>query len=77
MIRATYMKNAIVFTYSGIICFTGTSILIFLNVYSAFRLRHLIITVFLAGLFLILVSAVLIILETRLFYKIISLEKKS
>ncbi len=77
MKRASHVKNAIILAYAAIICFTGTSILIFLNVYGAFGVHHLVISAFLLGLFSILISAVLIILETGLFYGTMALEKKS
>lgn len=76
MKRAVYVKNAILFVYFGIVCFAGTSFLIFLNVYLPFQLYHLTISVFLAGFVFLLASSVQMILETSLFYKIISLEKK-
>lgn len=75
--RGAYLKNAIVLTYGGIVCFTGVSILIFFTVYDIFQLHHLIISLFLLGLFFVLGSAVLIIFETNLFYRIMVLEKKS
>ena len=77
MLRATYVKNAIVLTYCAILCFTGTSILIFSNIYSPAQLLHFTIAVFLIGLVLVFASSVLMIMETALFYKVISLERKS
>ena len=77
MRRASYVKNAIVLTYLAIVSFAGTSVLIFLNIYSLFQLTHLMIIWFLLGLLLIFVSAILMILETNLFYKVISLERRS
>ena len=73
--RATYAKNAIVLTYLAIICFTGTSVLIFINLYTV-RIDYWIIGVFLAGLVLILLSAVLMMIETAILYRVIMLEKK-
>ena len=77
MRRATYVKDAIILAYAGIVCFTGTSVLIFVNVYASFHFSRIITGIFLVGLFFVLVSAVLMILETSLFYKIITLERKS
>lgn len=77
MARARHVKNAIVMAYGAIICFAVTSVLIFLNVYAYFQLYQAIIVVFLAGLFLTLAGAACLIAETRLFYKVIALERKS
>jgi len=77
MSRGRYVKNAIILAYAAIVCFTGTSILIFLNVYGAPGLHHLVISVFLLGLFCILVGSVFIIFETNLFYRTLVLEKES
>jgi hypothetical protein len=75
--RATYVKNAILLSYVGVVCFTGTSVLIFLNVYAAFELRHVVILVFMLGLASILASSILMILETTWLYRILTLEKTS
>lgn len=75
--RATYVKNAILLSYVGIVCFTGTSVLLFLDVYLASQLHHGVIAVFMIGLACLLVSAVLMILETRLLHKVLTLEKGS
>ena len=77
MARARHVKNAILMAYAAIICFSVTSVLIFLNVYAAFQLYQTIIVVFLAGLFMTLAGAACLIAETRLFYKVIALERKS
>ena len=77
MRRAAYVKNAIVLTYCAIICFTGTSILIFSNIYASFQLVDCTVAIFLMGLVMIFASAILMILETTLFYQVISLEKES
>lgn len=77
MRRATYVKNAILLSYVGIVCFTGTSVLIFLNVYLASQLHHWVIAVFMIGLACLLVSAILMILETQLLHKVLTLEKSS
>ncbi|MBI4352706.1 MAG: DUF2721 domain-containing protein [Candidatus Omnitrophica bacterium] len=77
MRRATYVKNAIILAYASIVCFSATSVMIFLNVYARFYFGVLLIAVFLTGLLLVLASAVSMMVETSLFYKIISLEKKS
>ena len=77
MRRASHVKNAIVLTYGAIICFAGTSILIFLNIYTSFKLVHSTVAIFLVGLVMVFLSAILMILETMLFYQVISLEKES
>ena len=77
MRRAFYVKNAITLTYCAILCFTGTSILIFSNIYTSFQMLYFAIAVFLLGLLAVFISAILMILETRLFYMVISLEKES
>ena len=77
MCRAGYVKNAILLSYVGIVCFTGTSVLIFLNVYTSFQIFNWITALFLLGLLCVLLSSVLMIFETSLFYQIISIERKS
>ena len=74
--RASCVKNAILLTYAGIICFVSTSILIFVSNTSSSQLYRLTIGVFLLGFIFLLAASVQMILETRLFYKVISLEKK-
>ena len=76
MKRASYVKNAILFTYIAIICFVSTSILIFLNVYVSFELKYGIAAMILAGFLALVVTSVFMILETLLFYRVIALEKK-
>lgn len=75
--RAGYVKNAILLTYCAIVCFLVTSVLIFLNIYVSFRLFLWVIDVFILGLLLLLVSSYLMILETRILYKVITLERES
>ncbi len=75
--RATLVKNSILLTYSSIIFFTATSILILLSLYGTFHLRFWIIAVFAFGLLQILATAVIMLHETRLFYHILVLEQKS
>lgn len=77
MERATHVRNAILFAYCAIVSFMLTSVLIFFNVYAGFTLWDIIISVFHAGLLLVLGSAVFMIAETLLFYKVISLERNS
>ena len=77
MKRAAYVKNAILLSHIGIVCFASTSVLIFLNVYFSFQLFDCITAVFLLGLLGVLFSSILMILETDLFYKIITIERKS
>ena len=77
MRRAACVKSAIIFAYSGIICFTGTSVLIFLNVHASLQLFMWIIAIFMVGLLFILLSSVLMIIETKLFYRVIAMEHRS
>ena len=77
MLRATKVKNAVVACYAAIACFTGTSFLLFLNVYASFHLWSLIIGVFLAGMSCVFLSALWMIQETGLFYKVIAIESRS
>jgi Na+/melibiose symporter-like transporter len=77
MRRATYVKHAILLSYVGIVCFAGTSVLIFLNVYWASPFHHAVIAVFMTGLACLLISALLMILETQLLHKALTLEKGS
>jgi len=76
MKRASYVKNAILFTYLAIICFLGASILVFLNVYVSFQLNYGIAYVILAGFLSLIATSVFMLLETWIFYGIIALEKK-
>ena len=77
MARTTYVKHAILLSYVGIVCFTGTSVLIFLNVYSASQWHDAVIAVFMIGLVCQLIGALLMILETQLLHKALTLEKGS
>ncbi|OIO38515.1 MAG: hypothetical protein AUJ72_02415 [Candidatus Omnitrophica bacterium CG1_02_46_14] len=76
MKRASYVKNAILFTYFAIIAFVGASILLYLNVYIAFQLNHAIAYVILAGFVSLMLTSFFMILETTLFYQVIAIEKK-
>ena len=75
MKRASYVKNAILFTYLAIICFVSTSILIFLNVYVSFQLNNAIAVVILAGFLALVTTSIFMVLETTLFYQVIVIEK--
>ena len=76
MKRASYVKNAILFTYLAIICFVSASLLIFLNVYVSLSLNYGIAFVVLAGFLSLIVTSISMLLETWLFYRVIALEKK-
>ncbi len=76
MKRASYVKNAILFTYLAIISFVGASILIYLNIYVSFQLNYAIAFVILAGFLALVLTSVFMILETLLFYRVIAIEKK-
>ena len=77
MRRATCVKRAIVLAYLAIVCFMGSSMLMFFNVYASFHLGHGVIAVFMFGLACVLASALVMIVETRLFYKVLTLERLS
>ena len=76
MRRASFVKNAILSTYFAIISFVGTSILIFLNAHTSNRFHELLIAVFLLGFLSLVLTCVLMMLETGLFFKVIAVEKK-
>ena len=73
--RADCLKNSILLTYVAILCFTGTSILILINIYFSLELYYSIILAFALGLVCLMVMGVLMFLETRLFYAVLKLEK--
>lgn len=75
--RATHVKNVILMTYCAIVCFIMTSLLIYLNVYTPFRLFPYIILSFLTGLVLVFFCSVLMMIEVALAFEVISLESKS
>ncbi len=77
MRRATLVKRAIVLTYGAIMCFAGSSVLIFASAYMPAAPSHPIAFVVVAGFFLLLTAAVFLIQETLLFYHIIKLESSS
>lgn len=77
MRRATLVKNAILCMYFSILCFTGTSIVIFLNYYIQGNFWWIGNLIFLTGFMFVALSAVSIIQETQLFYKVMKLEHKS
>ncbi|MBI3999160.1 MAG: DUF2721 domain-containing protein [Candidatus Omnitrophica bacterium] len=74
--RASYVKNAIFATYTAIVCFIATSIFLFLNIYSPLKLPYLTICFFLLGLILILASSFFMLIETRISFRILLLERK-
>jgi hypothetical protein len=74
--RAGYTRRAVVLAYTAIICFTGTSVLIFATRYAPWMGRAAV-AAFMAGLGCILGVAVLMIRETRLLYRILTLEHSS
>ncbi len=75
--RASLVKNAILFTYGSIVFFTGTSVLILFSIYSSRLLHVFIIAAFAMGLFLLFMTAVIMLVEAGLFYHVLTLEKKS
>lgn len=77
MRRAGFVKNAILSTYLAIVAFVTTSVLIFVNFYASFNIRPVIVGVFLAGFVSLIASSVCIIAETKLFYKVMLIEKRN
>lgn len=77
MRRAAHVKRAILLAYAAIVCFMASSVLIFLNVYTAAAVGQGAILVFLVGLACVLASAVVMMAETRLFYTVLTLERLS
>ena len=77
MRRATLVKNAILCMYFSILCFTGTSIVIFLTYYIQGNFWWIGNLIFLTGFIFVGISAVSIVRDTRLFYKVMALEHKS
>ena len=77
MKRATYVKNAILLTYSAILCFVSTSLLLFLNTYTALGLLNFVMIFFLTGLLLVLVSSIFMLIEAGIAFNIMKLERKS
>ena len=77
MTRTRHVKNAILMQYVAITFFILTSLLLFMNVYTPFHLRTLLVASFIAGLCLILFSSVIMIGEVALAYRIIDLEARS
>ena len=75
--RATHVKNAIVLTYSAIICFLATSVFLFLNTYTEAQFSYLTISFFLAGLICVFASSILMIVEVVISFNILQLESKS
>jgi hypothetical protein len=77
MRRAACVKRAIMLSYVAIACFMGSSMLLFLDVFASFHLDRGVITVFMFGLGCVLGSALVMIAETRLFYRVLTLERLS
>ena len=77
MRRAACVKRAIMLAYAAIVCCMGSSVLIFLNVYAAFQLGHAVIGLFMLGLACVLAGALVMVEETRLFYRVLLLEQDS
>lgn len=77
VLRSRYVKNAILLAYFSIICFSGSSVLIFLNVHASLGLMGWVMSVFGAGLLSILGAAALMMCETHLLYKVVQLEAQN
>ncbi|HXV19015.1 MAG TPA: DUF2721 domain-containing protein [Candidatus Omnitrophota bacterium] len=75
--RSRFVKDSILLAYFGIICFAGSSALIFLNVFASYELMGWVMGVFGAGLISILASAILMMYETHLLYRVIQLEAQN
>lgn len=74
--RAYHVRNSVLLSYSAIILFIGTSLLMFLDRFVKISLHNLIIVVFMIGLLMVLGVALSMIIETVYFYKIITIEKE-
>ena len=77
MRRAACVKTAVLLAYSGIVCFMVSSILIFCTLSAPFPLGYGVIAAFMLGLACVLVSALVMLIETRLFHKVLTLERLS
>ena len=77
MRRATYVKNAILFTYLAIISFLATSFFLFWNLYGQYDFQRVTLLFFGVGLALIFLAAVSIMIEVTISYHILKIEKKS
>ena len=75
--RASLVKNAILLTYGAILFLVGTSVLILMDIYSSREFHYLILGAFSAGLVCLFLTALVMIMETGLFYRIMIFEKKS
>lgn len=75
--RTMQVKNAIHFNYVAILCFIATSVFLFLNRYSVLPLAYPSVFIFLAGMICIFVAILFMVMETRLAFHILQLEKKS
>jgi hypothetical protein len=75
--RATFVKSAILLTYGSIVCFVITSILLFVSVHTTLHFFRLTMFLFLTGLALILSTAIIMMVEITLAFKVVTLEKAS
>jgi polyferredoxin len=75
--RASLVKSAIFLTYGSIVFFTGTSLLILFGMHASRPAHVLIMATFATGLFFIFATAIIMLLESRLIYRVLVLEKKS
>ena len=75
--RASHVKNAILLTYGAVVFFTGTSILILFNIYFVRQLYPYIIVTAAIGLSLLFLTALIMLAEARLIFRVLALEKKS
>ncbi len=73
--RAACVKRAILLADAAIICFMASSALIFFSVYTAAAIGHGAMLVFVAGLACVVASAVVMMVETRLFFTVLMLER--
>ena len=77
MKRARYVKNAIIGLFASILCFAGTSILIFIDVYSYYPVGGITVIAFVAGLALVVLSILFLIQEAAISFRVIELERNS
>ncbi len=77
MKRVYAVKNAIFFFYSGILCFIGTSLLLFLAHSIALIPAETGLFVFFAGMLLIFTACLFMIQEIAIAFNILQLERRS
>ena len=72
-----YIKNAILMTYSAIICFVATSVFLFTRIYTPFDFTKLAVSAFLVGLLLVFATSLVMMIEVAFAFKVVIIEKES